>query len=153
MMKIEICENCEREIGKLEKAYVFNGSIICKDCNQLLREKPSKITNSIVEEDPPTPSQIEYAKRLGINITSDMDKWELSDLISEAVENRQEKKVQTIEKTGKSYKVGMLIGIFLLLAAIAIYSDDGSKELSFLLGFFGILIFFFAKMFAWWYHG
>jgi hypothetical protein len=35
-MGLETCENCERIIGKLEQAYVYNNKVICKECNALL---------------------------------------------------------------------------------------------------------------------
>jgi hypothetical protein len=34
---LEICQNCERTIGKLEQAYVYNNKIVCKECNARLR--------------------------------------------------------------------------------------------------------------------
>jgi hypothetical protein len=36
-MKNEICENCGTEIGKLERAFVFEGNIICEKCQKKLR--------------------------------------------------------------------------------------------------------------------
>lgn len=35
--KIKICANCEREIGKLEKTFLFNGNIVCFECYERLK--------------------------------------------------------------------------------------------------------------------
>jgi hypothetical protein len=32
----ERCENCGRGIGNLEAAYVYQGSIVCRECNERL---------------------------------------------------------------------------------------------------------------------
>lgn len=34
---LEICTSCKRTIGRLEKAYVFNDEIVCRECNEKLR--------------------------------------------------------------------------------------------------------------------
>jgi len=36
--KIEVCKNCERRIGKLEKTFLFNGNIVCFECYESLKE-------------------------------------------------------------------------------------------------------------------
>jgi hypothetical protein len=34
---VETCSNCERAIGNLEPAHLFNGSVVCDACNTKLR--------------------------------------------------------------------------------------------------------------------
>jgi len=50
-MAKETCQNCEREIGKLEQAYVYKGHIVCLQCNKTLTNQntapPAKFTSSI----------------------------------------------------------------------------------------------------------
>ncbi len=36
---IENCKNCERTIGRLEQACVFNGHVVCKECYERLRKQ------------------------------------------------------------------------------------------------------------------
>lgn len=36
-INIEICSNCERAISRSEQAYVFEGNIVCADCDTKLR--------------------------------------------------------------------------------------------------------------------
>ena len=36
-MGLETCTNCKRLIGKYEQAYIVKGQIVCKKCEQLLR--------------------------------------------------------------------------------------------------------------------
>ena len=42
---MEKCTNCDREIGKLEQAFVFRGNIVCGDCNLCL-EPARRVGNS-----------------------------------------------------------------------------------------------------------
>ncbi|MHC4641046.1 MAG: LIM domain-containing protein [Planctomycetota bacterium] len=37
LIDVEICSNCEREIGRSEQAYVFDGKIVCAECDNTLR--------------------------------------------------------------------------------------------------------------------
>jgi hypothetical protein len=39
-IKVLHCGNCGREIGKLEKAYVYKGHIVCADCYAKLKNQP-----------------------------------------------------------------------------------------------------------------
>lgn len=34
---IEICSNCERAISRSEQAYIFDGNIVCAECNKELQ--------------------------------------------------------------------------------------------------------------------
>lgn len=151
-MPIETCENCERQIGKLEEAYVHKGHIICGGCNELLRKKPKSARKKhTADPEEPTDNQLQYAERLGIEVPLDVTKWELSDLIDQAVTEKEENKVQTIEKTGKELKAGMLIGALVaIIATIVTFSSDYAGGPFIVIG---ILIFVFSKVLAWWYHG
>ncbi len=42
-MKNEVCEKCGRAIGKLEHPFVYEGHVVCKDCNKKLRDGPQEI--------------------------------------------------------------------------------------------------------------
>jgi len=35
--EMKVCANCEREIGRLEKTFLFNGSIVCFECYKRLK--------------------------------------------------------------------------------------------------------------------
>jgi len=117
----------------------------------------------ILPESPPTEPQIIYAKKLGIKIPKNATKAELSRLIDkeveedwpandEATQERENRKVQTIEKTGKGYKAVMLIGILMALIAIPM-ACEGSSEAAIFVGLSGIILYIVAKVGAWWYHG
>jgi len=50
-MGLETCENCKRIIGKLEQAYVFQGRIVCNECDSKLRsEKLPLVSKYTVSE-------------------------------------------------------------------------------------------------------
>lgn len=38
--EIEICSNCGRAISRLEQAYIFEGNIVCVECDNTLRSGP-----------------------------------------------------------------------------------------------------------------
>jgi len=40
LSNIEICSNCKREIDLSEQAYVFDGNIVCAECDKDLRKGP-----------------------------------------------------------------------------------------------------------------
>lgn len=119
----------------------------------------------ILPESPPTERQLNYAKDLGIPMWKGITKNELSVLISRAVYEKIDEEIdeenglytekyqtQTIEKTGKFYKIMILTG--LLLAALAIpIACGGNYTGAFGLGIVGMVVFVVGKTFAWWYHG
>jgi hypothetical protein len=41
-MENEVCKNCGRAIGKLEQAFVYKNQVICKQCNEKLRDEPGQ---------------------------------------------------------------------------------------------------------------
>jgi DNA-directed RNA polymerase subunit RPC12/RpoP len=36
-MKVEVCVNCGSEIGQLERAYIYEGQVVCQKCDDKLR--------------------------------------------------------------------------------------------------------------------
>ena len=40
-MENEICENCGRQIGRLEQAWVYDNKIVCQACYNRLKESKS----------------------------------------------------------------------------------------------------------------
>ncbi|MHC4112177.1 MAG: DUF423 domain-containing protein [Planctomycetota bacterium] len=46
---IEICSNCEWEIARSEQAYVFEGKIVCAECDNTLRSGPVDELAEILE--------------------------------------------------------------------------------------------------------
>jgi hypothetical protein len=118
-MGLETCNNCERTIGNLEQAYVYNDKTVCKECNALLHiktnDEPASNSKTIVNVKP-------Y------------------------------KKVQTIEKTGKQFKAGMLAGVIMMLVAIPV-ACGGDIGGCVILGLMGMCIFIISDVLAWWHHG
>ena len=45
----EICANCDREIGKLEKAYVYEDNVVCLECYNRLKKQESCSSPAIVD--------------------------------------------------------------------------------------------------------
>lgn len=80
-MPTEICENCARQIGNQEQAYVCKGSIVCNQCNRILRAETSVSSTRDSESEKPTARQIAYAKRLGITLPENVSKGQLSCMI------------------------------------------------------------------------
>ena len=48
-MDIEVCKNCKCTIGSPEQAFVYNGHVVCSDCNQLLRNSSSNSQKKATE--------------------------------------------------------------------------------------------------------
>jgi len=47
--EVEICTNCKRPIGRSEQAYVFDGKIICAECDKKLRGSKGKNAIELIE--------------------------------------------------------------------------------------------------------
>ena len=47
---VEICTNCERLIARTEQAFVFEGNIVCADCDTKLRSGPQPQKNAMPEQ-------------------------------------------------------------------------------------------------------
>lgn len=58
-MKVEICENCEKEIGKLEQAFIHNNHIVCEQCYKKLT------TNSKNQKNPLEKTQVQTIEKTG----------------------------------------------------------------------------------------
>jgi len=48
---IEICSNCGREMSRSEQAYVFEGKIVCGECDNTLRTGP--VDEPVAASEPP----------------------------------------------------------------------------------------------------
>jgi hypothetical protein len=82
---IEICSNCGREIARSEQAYVFEGKIICAECDNTLRSgpvdepattpEPSALpeTITVVQPQPEAPSLSEPVEQEKANQSQDAD--------------------------------------------------------------------------------
>ena len=82
---IEICSNCGREIARSEQAYVFEGKIVCAECDNTLRSGPvdepaatpelSALPEPIsaVQSQPEAPSLSEPAEQEKENQSQDAD--------------------------------------------------------------------------------
>lgn len=64
LIDIEICSNCGREIGRSEQAYVFEGKIVCVECDNALRSnqtvKPTEIPKPPAEPEPKTTVELQF---------------------------------------------------------------------------------------------
>jgi len=124
---IEICSNCGREIARSEQAYVFEGKIVCAECDNTLRSGP-------VDEPAATPEP----SALPEPITAVESQSEAPSL-SEPVEQEKANQGQDANKP-----VGFIIaGVILCLLGIGLISIGlVSLAVMFLLGMpiFGILM-------------
>jgi hypothetical protein len=59
-MTLETCTNCESQIGHLEKAYIYQGKIVCEKCNDRLNKKSH--ANFMKSSDSLEKKQIELLK-------------------------------------------------------------------------------------------
>lgn len=62
LIDIEICSNCGKEIGRSEQAYVFEGKIVCVECDKALR------TNQIPETTERTEPQTEPEPTISVEL-------------------------------------------------------------------------------------
>lgn len=64
LIDIEICSNCGREIGRSEQAYVFEGKIVCAECDNALRSnqivQPTEIPEPPAEPEPKTTVELQF---------------------------------------------------------------------------------------------
>ncbi len=124
---IEICYNCGREIARSEQAYVFEGEIVCAECDNTLRSNP-------VDEPAATPEAVAAPE----TITAVESQSEAPSL-SEPVEQKKANQNQNENKP-----VGFIIaGVILCLLGIGLISIGlVSLAVLFLLGMpiFGILM-------------
>jgi DNA-directed RNA polymerase subunit RPC12/RpoP len=89
---IEICSNCKREIPRLEKACIFDGEIVCAECDKKLRIESGLEAADLTESDF-GPLQIGSKSELGEN-AEDKDIYEilgLDDTELQAPKQKQEK--------------------------------------------------------------
>jgi hypothetical protein len=124
---IEICSNCEWEIARSEQAYVFEGKIVCVECDNTLRSGPVDELAEILE--PPTaPEPI-------ITVQSQPEAPSLSEPVEQEKANQNQDAAEP---------VGFIIaGVILCLLGIGLISIGlVSLAVMFLLGMpiFGILM-------------
>ena len=159
--QVKKCENCEREIGKLEKGYEFQGNFVCSKCDSILRD----------DNDLPSRKQLRFAERLGIVVPPGISRGDISDLIDEKLQNQRDEdyndeigqvdpvEVQTIEKTSKRWKKMQLIGVGLCVLGIAAFvtssslEESSAPEVGSLMLVIGIIVFIYGRIAAWWHHG
>ena len=119
---IEICSNCEWEIARSEQAYVFEGKIVCAECDNTLRGGPVDEPAEILE--PPTaPEPI-------ITVQSQSE----APSLSEPVEQEKANQSQDEDKP-----VGFIIaGVALFLIGVALAHIGLAGLAAFFIG--GILL-------------
>jgi len=136
LIDIEICSNCGREIGRSDQAYIFEGKIVCAECDYALR------ANQIVQP-AETPEQAEIPERAKIPepteipdlpvaqepITTTELQFEEPDL-SKPQEQEQEKEYREKEK----HPVFIIAGVILCIIGIFLTG----------LGLLGLVVSFFA---------
>lgn len=103
---IEICSNCEWEIARSEQAYVFEGKIVCTECDNTLRSSPVDEPAEILES-PTAPEPI-------ITVQSQSE----APSLSEPVEKKKTNQSQDADEP-----VGFIIvGVILCLLGIGLIS-------------------------------
>ncbi len=124
---IEICSTCEWEIARSEQAYVFEGKIVCAECDNTLRSGQVDELAEILE--PPTAPEPIITVQSQSEVPS----------LSEPVEQEKENQGQDADEP-----VGFIIaGVILCLLGIGLVSIGlVSLAVMFLLGkpIFGILM-------------
>ena len=50
-MAIETCFNCEKKIGKLEQAFIYDGHIVCEQCYKKLQPKSNVTLKNISSQE------------------------------------------------------------------------------------------------------
>lgn len=103
---IEICSNCEWEIARSEQAYVFEGKIVCGECDNTLRGGP-------VDEPAATP-ELSVLPELISTVQSQPE----SPILSAPVEQEKANQSQDADEP-----VGFIIaGVILCLLGIGLIS-------------------------------
>jgi len=99
---------------------------------------------------PPTEKQIAYAQHLGIKIPKGATKWELSDLIDEAKDNRDSDhyEVHITYDRGHRYKYARLVAWCLLGTAIYLHINE-NRSLGTLSIICGIALYLYGKIGQW----
>ena len=118
LIDIEICSNCGREIGRTEQAYIFEGKIVCVECDKELR------TNQIVQ---PTgiPEPAEIAKPTQISVPpvahEPITTAELQFEKPDQSESREREKEEEYRKEDKHPGL-IIVGVILCIIGISLIS-------------------------------
>ena len=166
-VKPEKCYNCDRTIGRMEQAYLWQGSVVCLECYRRLSEAAA----------PPPPPRQQAAPAPASAIGAPprpQQSVEQSQLIAcpgcgRAVSPSAnvcphcgapiQGKPTTIEKTGKQLKAMLLIcGLVACIGTVVAISGAsegswGMRGVGFFLLGTGILGFVVTKVVMWWEHG
>ena len=119
---IEICSNCEREIARSEQAYVFEGKIVCAECDNTLRSGP-------VNEPVATPEAVAAPETI-----SAVESQSEAPSFSKPVEQEKANQSQDADKP-----VGFIIaGVSLFLIGVALIHIGLAGLAAFFIG--GILL-------------
>jgi hypothetical protein len=85
-----ICSNCLKPLGPDEQPKEHGENLICPSCYAKLAQAYTPGVLVQENDDPPTAKQLRYAKKLGIEVTPGMTKWDVSDLIRQMEEDNPE---------------------------------------------------------------
>lgn len=111
LIDIEICSNCGRDIARSEQAYVFEGKIVCAECDNTLR------TSQIAElAEIPEPTEMQEPPAAPEPTTTAELQFEEPDL-SKPDEQEKEKQYREEDKHPKFVIAGVilcLLGIVLI---------------------------------------
>jgi hypothetical protein len=131
----ETCANCGTSIGKLEKAFVYEGNVVCARCNAQLASPAQAPPLPVGYAAPPPPNYRHPS----------------------AAEVRN---VVTTQRTGKLWKsqqliaaVAAIVGVCMLTVGANGRASDSTTAAGILVLIFGLLWFAFARIMAWWFHG
>jgi hypothetical protein len=137
----ETCENCGRLIGKLETPWLHGEHVVCTECWQRLK------TETGVEPRPqPPPPQYAPVQLASTQYVAPIPV--------------RPPAVQTVEQTGKKWKLQILLASALsMLGALVLFTSFGSENpgagaglgcLALTIGLFWFVI---VRIMAWWHHG
>jgi hypothetical protein len=119
LIDIEVCSNCGRDIARSEQAYVFEGKIVCAECDSALR------TSQVAE-----PAEIPEPPAAPQPTTTIEPQFEESDL-SKPEEQEKEKQYPKEEKHPGFIIAGVTL---LLIGAALIHISMAGLVVSFLAG-------------------
>lgn len=127
-MSNEVCENCGRQIGKLETPYVLNKKseeyVVCKECYYRCKEPDETLSKSTRK------------------------------IIKGKQQHSAKPDVQPIEQTGKRWKISILLGCISMFVSIPLFFVGiPYSGIGILLLLIGFILYVTGRVGAWWYHG
>ncbi len=143
------CANCERTLGNLEDPMELGDRLVCADCHRRL---------TAVSEPPPLPALPQMAAYPQPAAPA------AAAYAPQQVAAAAPRRVQTIERTGKGWKlmlllsmVAMVWGVVWFMMELSATSASGmpndSIAFAVLLFVGGLLLAIVARIGAWWFHG